>query len=58
MESVDWSQAWSVVGQGLGLVFAIMCLLAAVTWALGRVFQGIEAKRKAAAKAKAEEGQP
>ncbi|MBW2618588.1 MAG: OadG family protein [Deltaproteobacteria bacterium] len=62
MESVEWSQAWLVVARGLGLVFAIMCLLAVVTWILGRVFQGIEAKKKAAAKAKAEskagKGQP
>ncbi len=51
MVNVDWSQAWSIVGRGIGLVFLIMCLLAAVTSLMGRIIQRFEAKKKTAAEA-------
>jgi len=51
MESVDWVFTWSVVLRGIGLVFGIMILLALITHFLGIILQGVEARRKAQAKA-------
>lgn len=56
MAGVNWAEAWSIVGRGVGVVFAIMSLLAIITSLMGRIIQKSEAKRKAAAKAEAEAG--
>jgi Na+-transporting methylmalonyl-CoA/oxaloacetate decarboxylase gamma subunit len=47
MASVDWAQAWSIVARGIGLVFGIMILLAAITSLMGRIVQKAEARKKA-----------
>lgn len=52
MGNVDWSQAWSIVGRGIGVVFFIMCLLAGLTWLMGRIIQRIEAAKPVADEAK------
>lgn len=52
MNEVDWGQAWSIVGRGIGLVFAIMILLATITHTMGKIVQKMEAKKKAEEDAK------
>jgi len=47
----DWGEALRVMGVGLGVVFAVMVLIAAVTWLSGRVFVHFEEKQKAREKA-------
>ena len=34
-----WSEAFAIIGNGLLLVFAIMALLASITWIVGRMVQ-------------------
>jgi len=51
MEPVNWGEAFRIVGGGLVVVFFIMSLLAIVTHYMGKIFQNIEAKKKALAKA-------
>lgn len=51
MEPVNWGVAFRIVGGNLVVVFAIMSLLAILTHFMGKIFQNIEAKKKALAKA-------
>lgn len=48
MANVDWAQAWSIVGRGIGLVFGIMILLAIITSLMGRIVQSSQARKKKA----------
>jgi len=41
-----WSEALSIIGNGLFVVFFIMCLLAFVTWGIGKIFQKVENSNK------------
>ena len=50
---VDWAQAFRIVGGGIFVVFLIMTLLAVATSIMGKIFTGMEAKKKEAAKAAA-----
>jgi Na+-transporting methylmalonyl-CoA/oxaloacetate decarboxylase gamma subunit len=34
---IDWAQAWQVGGIGFGLVFAVLAILAVVTWLFSRI---------------------
>jgi len=52
----DWTEALRVIGVGLGVVFAVMALIAVATWLSGRVFVRLEDKQKAREKAKAPKG--
>ncbi len=52
MASVDWAVAWSIVARGIGLVFGIMILLAAITEIMGRVVQGSQSRKKAEGESK------
>ena len=47
MEPVDWGQAWSIVFGGVIAVFFIMSMLALITHLMGKIFQGIEKRKKA-----------
>ncbi len=49
--ATDWGQAWTIVGGGLMAVFIIMTLLAASTHLMGKLFQGVERRKKERAKA-------
>jgi len=53
----EWSEALRIMGVGFGVVFAVMGLIAVLTWLSGKVFIGLDARdkaRDAAAKAAAE----
>ncbi|MBW2087254.1 MAG: hypothetical protein JRI54_14710, partial [Deltaproteobacteria bacterium] len=41
-----WPEALRIIGNGLFVVFFIMILLAAVTWAMGKFIQKIENSKK------------
>ncbi len=56
-QAVDWGQAFRIVGGGIVVVFVIMSLLAVSTMIMGKIFTGIEARKKAAAKAAEGEAQ-
>ena len=43
----DWGEALRITGVGLGVVFAVMMLVAVVTWLSGRAFVHFEGKQKA-----------
>ena len=45
-----WSEAVAIIGNGLLLVFAIMALLASITWIVGRMVQWLD-RRQAAGEA-------
>lgn len=47
MEAVDWGQAFSIVLGGVIAVFFIMSMLAVITHIIGKIFQGIEKRKKA-----------
>lgn len=55
MEPVDWGQAWSIVFGGITAVFFIMSMLALITHLMGKIFQGIEKRKKAAEAASGKE---
>ena len=43
-----WPEAIKIIGNGLFIVFFIMCLLAFLTWFVGKVMQKREASKQAA----------
>lgn len=47
MPEVNWTEAWSIVGRGIGLVFIIMILLATLTHFMGKLVGRYEAAKKA-----------
>ena len=49
MQPTDWGEAFQIVVGGLVAVFFIMSILATTTWLMGKFFQNLEAKKKAAA---------
>lgn len=53
MNTVDWGQAWQIVGGGIAAVFFIMVILSLVTHFMGKIFIRYEARKKAAAEAAA-----
>ena len=57
MAEVNWGEAFRIVGGGLVVVFLIMSLLAIATTIMGKIFSGLEARKKAKAKAEAAQGE-
>ena len=47
MEPTDWGQAFSIVLGGVIAVFFIMSSLAFITYIMGKIFQGVEKRKKA-----------
>lgn len=39
--NIDWTQAWSVVLVGLVVVFAVLLILVAICWAMGKIFSAV-----------------
>ncbi|MCD6567543.1 MAG: OadG family protein [Dehalococcoidia bacterium] len=46
---VDWGTAGALAGKGFGTVFAVLVILAVVTWLMGFVAQRIKKSREEAA---------
>jgi Na+-transporting methylmalonyl-CoA/oxaloacetate decarboxylase gamma subunit len=47
LASVDWGQAFSIVGGGLVAVFFIMSILAVTTHLMGKIFANAAKKKEA-----------
>lgn len=39
--NIDWTQTWSVVLVGLVVVFAVLLILVAICWAMGKIFSAV-----------------
>ena len=54
--TINWGEASSLAGKGVGTVFLVLIILAALTWLLGFAFQRVKrGKEKANPAAKIEE---
>lgn len=55
---VDWGTAGALAGKGFGTVFAVLVILALITWLMGFVSQRIKkSKEEAALAAKVEKSE-
>lgn len=39
--NIDWTQTWATVLVGIGIVFAVLLILVAICWAMGKIFSSL-----------------
>lgn len=49
--NIDWTQTWSVVLVGLVVVFAVLLILVAICWAMGKIFSAVTGGKNGGAQA-------